>query len=326
MAARFITHRFREVHPFEVQAVLLNACNLRCVYCLCPDVKTALMTTEQWRDIIRRLGALGTIRIKFQGGEPTMRQDFRQLCAEAKRAGIVTAVTTNGLPVFERPELLDYLDEVIFSFDSVSPEINDRLRGRGSHEKVVKAMGLALGRGLKTYVNMVVTTETLGGLEAMLEFCEARGARLHAQPVNLDWQFGDKEAGHLALSQEQVREMHVRMAQWKRKGRGLMFCANTYQRTAGWPDYGVTATRSVGDSPCMAGKDYIDIQPNGDVHPCGVHKANFTPKNIIRDGLTEALRNARRHDCADCWIVYLNERKAVFSLKPRALLEILRRG
>src|ERR1043166_6531224 len=143
MASRFLAHRFRKLHPYEVQAVLLNACNLRCVYCRCPDVQTTLLTTEQWRWIIRSLGRLGTLRIKFQGGEPTIRKDFRELCAAARAAGITTAVPTYGLEVAKRPGLLDYLDEIVFSLDSVTPEIHDRLRGRGSHSQVVRAIDIA---------------------------------------------------------------------------------------------------------------------------------------------------------------------------------------
>ena len=45
MASRFAKHRLRALHPFEVQASLMNACNLRCVYCRCPDTRTSLLTT-----------------------------------------------------------------------------------------------------------------------------------------------------------------------------------------------------------------------------------------------------------------------------------------
>src|SRR5207253_5035868 len=88
-AARYAKHRLRKLHPFEVQASLLNACNLRCAYCRCPDVKIELMTTEHWVRAIEGFGALGTMRIKYQGGEPTLRQDFRTLCAASQAAGIV---------------------------------------------------------------------------------------------------------------------------------------------------------------------------------------------------------------------------------------------
>ncbi|MDV2496630.1 MAG: radical SAM protein [bacterium] len=325
-ASRFVAHRFRELHPFEVQASLLNACNLRCVYCRCPEIKTALMTTEQWKTIIRRLGAMGTMRIKFQGGEPTLRPDFREISAEAQRAGLITAVVTNGLPVADEPALLDYLDEVVFSLDSVTPAINDQLRGQGTHAKVVKAIDVARQRGVRTYLNMVVSRDTLDELEAMLEFCEARGVWMHAQPVTFDRKHTDDTAQHLALTTEQVQAMHTRLAEWKRQGRRLTFSAHTYERTVDWPEYTVHATRSADESSCMAGKFYIHIEPNGNVHPCGMHRANFTPKNIIKDGLEEALRHTRRHNCGDCWIVYLNERKALFGLQPSALWEVVRRG
>ena len=54
-AARYAAHRFQTLHPFEVQAALLNACNLRCAYCCCPDLKTDLLDTAQWTDVIRGL-------------------------------------------------------------------------------------------------------------------------------------------------------------------------------------------------------------------------------------------------------------------------------
>src|SRR5262249_22985832 len=107
MAWRFGIGRFREVHPVDVQATLLNACNLRCVYCRCPEVKTAVMTTEEWLHAIAGLASLGMIRIKFQGGEPTMRQDFNDLAAAARSHGVVTATITNGVLIPERPSLLD---------------------------------------------------------------------------------------------------------------------------------------------------------------------------------------------------------------------------
>jgi MoaA/NifB/PqqE/SkfB family radical SAM enzyme len=326
LASRYLAHRFRDLHPFEVQASLINACNLRCVYCKCPEIKTTLMTTEQWLAIIRGLRSLGTIRIKFQGGEPTLRSDFRELCAEAQRVGLITAVVTNGLPVADQPKLLDYLDEVVFSLDSVTPEINDRLRGEGTYAQVVRAIDIARERGLPTYVNMVVSRENLGELEAMLEFCEARGMGLNAQPVLFGGHYADATTHHLALTSEQTRTMHRRLAAWKRQGRRLIFSAQTYERAVDWPDYDVHSTRSAGDSACIAGRDYIHIEPNGDVHPCISHGANWKPKNILTDGLDAALRHTQRHNCGDCWAVYHNERKAVFGLRPSALWEVVRRG
>ena len=192
--------------------------------------------------------------------------------------------------------------------------------------QVVEAIDIARQRGLRTYVNMVVSRETLGELEAMLDFCEARGVMLHAQPIIFGWEYSDDTVQQLALTSEQMRAMHLRLAEWKRKGRSLIFSAQTYEKVTDWPDYSMLATRSAGESSCMAGKFYIHIEPNGDVLPCGHHIANLTPKNIIKDGLDEALRHTQRHNCGDCWTVFLNERKAIFGFRPAALREVIRRG
>lgn len=326
LAARFAAHRLRTLHPFEVQASILNACNLRCAYCRCPDEKTALLTTEQWTGVIRRLGELGTMRIKFQGGEPTLRPDFRALCAVAQEAGILTAVVTNGLQFAAQPELLDGVDEVVFSLDSATPAHTDRTRGAGVHARVLEAIDIARARGRRLFINMVLTAQNLDEIEPLLAFCETRGIGLHAQPVVFGRPYYDDAARPLALSDDQMRTVHHRLAAWKRAGRPLMFAASTYDNVAAWPDYGDLTHRSPAGSSCMAGRFYVHFEPNGDVHPCGQHGATFTPRNILRDGLDAALTHVQRHDCGDCFSAYLNERKAVFGLRPAALLEVVRRG
>src|SRR6185369_3820071 len=326
-ASRYAAHRFRKLHPFEVQASLLNACNLRCAYCRCPDVKIELMTTEQWVRAIEGFGAHGTMRIKYQGGEPTLRQDFRTLCAASQAAGIVTAVVTNGLQFVEKPELFDHLDEVVFSLDSATPGHTNRIRGAGVHERVCEAIEIARSRGINLFINMVVTRDNFDEIEPMLDFCEARGIGLHSQPAVSGRKYYDDAVKDFALTDEQIRAMHRRLGELKREGRQLMFSAATYENVLDWDDYGdISQNAGGGESTCKAGRFYVHIEPNGDVHPCNQHDANFQPKNLVRDGLGPALENAQHHDCADCYCAYLNERKSVFGMRPLALWEMARRG
>ena len=326
MAARFAAGRLRELHPFEVQAVLLNACNLKCVYCRCPEVATRVLTTEQWRTVIRGLAALGTLRIKFQGGEPTLRRDFRALCAESQAAGILTAVISNGFAIADDPALLDHVDELVVSLDSPRVEVNDALRGAGCLEKATRAIERGRARGLRVFVNMVLTKDNVGDMEAMLDFCEARGVGLNAQPVAFGTVNYDDGARGLALTTEQIHDVHRRLVAWRREGRALMFSAEAYAKALSWPRFDNLTVPSKGKSSCMAGRDYIHIDANGDVRPCVQHGGPFQPKNAVHDGLEEALRNAGHHECGDCWIAYLNERKLVFGLRPKALMAVLRRG
>jgi len=326
MAAHFLKFRFRRVHPFEVQALVTDACDLKCVYCACPKRGTPAMGTEEWLTTIRGLAARGMMRIKFQGGEPTVRRDFRALSEEAKRLGIITAVITNGQGIAANPSLLDHLDEMVVSIDSPTPQVHDKLRGAGTHERAVAALDLALSRGVRPYVVLVASRANLALVEPMLAFCESRGVRLHVQPAIFGRDAFDDGARPLGLDADQMRDLHRALGAWKRRGRGLMFSARTYEGVARWPDYMTLTKASAGRSGCMGGRFYFHIEANGDVWPCAQHGARFTPKNVIQDGLDEALRNSGRHNCGDCFTTYLNERKSVFSLKPRALLEIVRRG
>ncbi len=326
MLGRFAAHRLRELHPFEVQAILLNACNLRCAYCRFPELPTRVLGTEDWLRILRELGALGCLRIKFQGGEPTLRRDFPALAAAARAAGIIAAVVTNGQRIADEPNLLDSLDECVVSLDSATPEPHDRQRGRGTHARAVRALELARARGLRTFAVMVVTRDTLAEVEPMLAFCEARGVGLHAQPVAFGLHYTDDDVEHLALSAEEARDLHRALARWRRQGRPVMFSAPAYEKLLAWPDPARTSVRSPGPSRCMAGRFYVHIEANGDVLPCQQHGADFEPKNAAKDGLAAALRHVRGHDCGDCWAAYLNERKLLFSLHPQALLAWARRG
>jgi MoaA/NifB/PqqE/SkfB family radical SAM enzyme len=327
LAGRFLRHRFHALHPYEVQAVLLNACNLRCAYCCCPDIKTALLTTDQWLATIRRLAELGTLRLKWQGGEPTIRKDFAELCAAVQAAGIVCAVVTNGTQIAERPELLAHVDEVVLSLDSLTPAHTDRVRGAGVHAAVMRAVEVARAapRPPRLFMNMVVMRDNLDEMEPMLRFCEQHDIGLNIQPAVFGTAYYDDAAQPLALEHEQTRAMYRQLAEWKRAGRRLLFGAHIYQRAAGWDDYGVLARRNGAAPHCAMGRFYVHVEANGDVHPCVQHSATFTPKNIARDGVDAALANAQRHDCTECFGAYLNERKDLFSLQPRAVLGYLRR-
>jgi MoaA/NifB/PqqE/SkfB family radical SAM enzyme len=326
LVARFLRHRLRELHPFEVQAVLLNACNLRCAYCRFPELPTHPLGTAAWLAILRRLGELGCLRIKFQGGEPTLRKDFAELAAAARAAGIRTAVVSNGQRIAEAPELLDALDECVISVDALDPAVHDAQRGAGSHPRALRALELARARGLASYAVMVVTRDNRSQVEPLLAWCEARGIGFHAQPVDFGLHYTDPAARHLALSDGEMRELHASLARWSSAGRGVMFSPAAYERLLAWPDPAQRTERSRGPSRCMAGRFYAHIEANGEVWPCQQHGADWKPLNAASDGLDAALRHAQGHDCGDCWTAYLTERKLLFGLQPAALAAWVRRG
>jgi MoaA/NifB/PqqE/SkfB family radical SAM enzyme len=239
---------------------------------------------------------------------------------------MITSTVTNGMRIASHPEILDPLKEVVVSLDSIRPEVNDYMRGEGAHAGAMRTIEHALAKGIKTYVNMALCQKNLEDLEAMLVFCEGRGIKMNAQPIKFGVEYYDEGARKLGLSPDQIREVHLQMIEWKKQGRSIMFSAASFRKALDWPDLARNTIRSEGYSKCMAGNFYFHIDPDGDVIPCIPHGADFTPKNILRDGLYEALKHVRRHNCGDCWSPYLNERKALFKLQPAALIQFFRRG
>ena len=153
----------------------------------------------------------------------------------------------------------------------------------------------------------------------MLAFCEARGLGLNAQPVVFGRKYYDDKARPYAMGDDQVRVMHRRLAEWKRQGRPLMFGASTYENVLSWADYGQLSRRTPTASTCMAGRFYIHIEQNGDIHPCGQHNASITPKNIVRDGLEDALGHVHSTTAAIAQRL-LERAQGLFALRPNALL------
>lgn len=327
LAGRYLRHRFRRLRPFEVQASVTNQCNLRCHYCACHTLAGPELTTEQWMEVMAALRKLGCGRFKFQGGEPTTRPDFKPLAAEVKRLDMICAITTNGINIAEDPGLLSHLDEVVISLDSHRRENHDRLRGQGTHQTVLRAIDHCQRAGKKTLINMVVSRVNYTDLEGMLAFCQERGLFFNAQPMVSGKVFYGSGNDDIMLSLDEIQRMNLTLAQWKTQGEPVMFSAPSYRHAAAWSDYENHLKMGHPPSRCIGGKSYLHIEPNGDVFPCSFHVGgNLTVKNLLADGLQAAMLRAGEHGCRECWIPYLNERRALAGLRPGAVWAYLARG
>jgi MoaA/NifB/PqqE/SkfB family radical SAM enzyme len=128
--------------PFHVTLSVTSRCNARCVYCSLPDLDEEELPAGAWRAILAELKRLGTARVLFFGGEPLLRDDLAGIVAEARRLGLRRAMTTNGILVPERRDVVGQLNTINVSLDG-APEAHDRNRGRGSHARALAAVAAA---------------------------------------------------------------------------------------------------------------------------------------------------------------------------------------
>ena len=145
---------FGRVHDY-LRISLTERCNLRCLYCM-PDSGVSLTSNDQLLsdgEIIRLAKcfiSMGINKIRFTGGEPTIRKGIVDIFKEIntmRGKGLSTlAITTNGI-VLNRifSELVDNgLDVVNISLDTLDPLQFQLITRRQGHDRVLASIFKAL--------------------------------------------------------------------------------------------------------------------------------------------------------------------------------------
>lgn len=154
----------RHLHYLRVS--LTDACNLRCVYCMPEDIQfrpaSTLMQDDEIVTLVRVAASLGVDKIRFTGGEPTVRRGLVDLVREIKGIpGIERiAMTTNGIKLAELAEPLAQagLDQANISIDSLDPGKFRRITRRGNLNEVWRGIAAAEAVGMQPIkLNCVVT-------------------------------------------------------------------------------------------------------------------------------------------------------------------------
>jgi MoaA/NifB/PqqE/SkfB family radical SAM enzyme len=166
MARAFTAYRAKSVRvhypPIRVWIEPTNRCNLRCIMCpnsLDParEVRRGLMSIDLFRAVISEVSQYAYDVVLHVGGESLLHPQISEMVAVATRAGLRTALSTNGTVLTEsagRKLIKAGLTRVTFSFDGYDKENYERIRVGASFETVktnIKRF-LALKRGLNSRI------------------------------------------------------------------------------------------------------------------------------------------------------------------------------
>ena len=143
---------------------LIDICNLHCGQCLYkPELAFQMedkqIPFERAVNLMRNIRALGAVKMTFMGGEPTLYAELPELIHEAKKMGFeYVRIDTNGM---FKPELLDHpfmkeLDEITFSLDGPTAELNDPVRGKGVFKRCTENIRNAVDRGYAVQITTCV--------------------------------------------------------------------------------------------------------------------------------------------------------------------------
>lgn len=310
--------------PFFVQYSLLNGCNARCVYCNSPNREDPQLTTAEHRALLAEFARLGTVRIKFLGGEPLLRPDIGELVDEVRHLGMRAAMVTNGFLIPQKIDTVRRLDELVISIDG-REAAHDGQRGAGSWRRVMRAIEVSAREGLDFFLSAVITRESAGEIDWLLATARRFGVSVNFQILQSNEEmYGAGAATHLPTDPE-IRAILAKIIAAKEAGEPVLFTTRSYRHTLAWDDFRIERVERPGEvSPCTAGRYFLQMEPNGDIYPCVLHVGTFKPKNALRDGVETAWRHAQHHSCFDCYNTWLNENRAIFDLRPAVLANFWR--
>jgi len=251
-----------------------NRCNLDCAYCYNvwkarPDYPQGELSTRATCRLLRKAIKEGDCeQVTFSGGEPTLRDDLRDLVAACRLRGVNTAVITNGARLSrELVRDLVSMGQELFELTllSTDPEVHDSICGPGAWRRIVKSMDLVQQEGGRLALVFIIMRPTAGELEGVFREADRRGASLLLNRFNP----GGTGLRHLELLQcppKQLRRVLERADALTGELELLMHCGVPLPPCA----VQTSDLRHIRDSGCqVAGPSpYPTLDPLGNLRPC----------------------------------------------------------
>jgi len=173
---------FEQYRVEHLYLELLARCNLRCVHCFmggAPERTERLSAAEAFA-LLDEFAAGGGRYVTLSGGEPLIYPEFADVARHVTRLGLYGTIITNGVKLREpQLALLDELGfNVAISLDGITPEVNERIRGRSSlptMATIVRALE-KLGAD-RVILSFTPVKANLGELDKLFAFVEETGIR-----------------------------------------------------------------------------------------------------------------------------------------------------
>jgi mycofactocin biosynthetic radical S-adenosylmethionine protein MftC len=269
---------------------LTYACNLACVHCLSSSGRRdpGELTTAECQAVIATLQRMQVFYVNIGGGEPTVRPDFWELVDYSTAHQVGVKFSTNGVKLdasaARRLAASDYVD-VQISLDGATAEVNDAVRGAGSHEMATRAMANLAAAGFRDFkVSVVVTRHNISQLDALAKIAADHGAQLRLTRLRPSGRGADVWP-ELHPTGAQQRELY----DWLAAHGEQVLTGDSFFHLS---PYGKPLP---GLNMCGAGRVVCLIDPVGDVYACpfAIHQ-NFLAGNVRQPGGFEAVWQASR--------------------------------
>jgi len=172
---------------FGFQWHITDRCNLRCTHCYQEDYsgsnELGLDGLKQVADEIIRTLSKWDKRgdIAITGGEPLLKKEMFPLIHYLESADEISSldILSNGTlindKILAQIQELTKLRCVQLSLEGASPESNDAIRGKGTFQKVIKAIRLLRGGGISVNIMFTLQRRNVGDIPSLIDLAVAEG-------------------------------------------------------------------------------------------------------------------------------------------------------
>ena len=258
---------------------LTYACNLACVHCLSSSGRRdpRELSTAECLAVIDELQSLKVFYVNLGGGEPMLRPDFHRIVEYAIAHDVGVKFSTNGTHIdaaaARRFAAMDYLD-IQVSIDGATSDVNDLVRGEGSHAAALAAMAHLADADFGPFkVSIVATRHNIDQLDAFKALADSFGAQLRITRLRPSGRGADSW-DDLHPTQAQQRQLYHWLL-----GRPDVLTGDSFFHLS------ALGESLPGLNLCGAGRVVCLIDPVGDVYACPfVIHDEFLAGNVRDEG------------------------------------------
>lgn len=320
-------HLLKQNIPLTVSLAVTSRCNYRCIYCYGAyyNRKDKDFPTEVWLDLIDEVAEMGTRLIHLGGGEPLLRDDIEEIIDKVKDRNIICRMNTNGALIPKKIDSLKRLDSICVSLDG-GAVANDKNRGEGTFEEIIAGIKCAKEHGIPVHVSSVVTTNSVGALDEVLELAKEIGFMVEFG-LPYEQTTPNKDIPAVKLYDEQVRAFLRTLLKYMAKGYPIFYSTSTYRYALRWPTTyqkkilydNVPDDFKVID--CYMGKYMCFVDGDGLVYPCGQLISSFPALNFTKVGFKKAWENLEKNKaCKTCYCPCFIEFNQLYGLRLDVLI------
>lgn len=299
---------------YHMTMYLTDRCNQQCLHCAAEQkIHRPELSTEQWMKIIENIektlqkqGRRGCY-IWF-GGDPTLREDLKELINFCKEKGYLQAISTNGVLFDEDLSKVcaeAKMSHIFISIDSANPKKADMIRGaKGAYEAAKNAIEVAVKYGHFVIGLPTIQKSNFDELEDLKEMLESWGAIPYFRAV-IKQRSAKTNWEKIGLTMEQYKQFYNfkydTVVDTIRKGKASTINkANTFDMVPFMecPRNDKERTELEWGVGCQACRLVSGVDVNGDFFPCD-YPSNLILGNVLEQNFEEIIESQLFKDIRD---------------------------